>query len=329
MRAWTAALIGCTCLVAASPAAAQWWNPFDEGPDYREPPVIYEEPPPVYAPPPGYYEAPPPGYGPPPGLSNRRPLPPADVPYSDELDARGIEPGYGRDRDLPSGRYIVRPDEGDLPPEDYGYPDADGRTGDPYADDDVYGREEPYGQRLEDAGRPAEPDTRRSQAFSYDALDALARYAPAKKAAVALNDAFRKAAAIRTANTFLISVSARPATGATVRTVDRLLGIDVSDAATTALPPAGTQVERPEAGDLDPAADEAIRRIEDYARDKSDAAAARDDAAAKAAEARLAEAVAGGLDAVAIAGLDAYLGLGEDPALVEAPTPERDERIVR
>ncbi len=79
------------------------------------------------------------------------------------------------------------------------------------------------------------------------ALDALAVYAPAKKAAVKLDDAADRNAAMKKANAWLVTASALPATPATIRALDKLLGIPV-DKDSTALPGAGTSVEKPKVG---------------------------------------------------------------------------------
>ncbi|WP_075215157.1 hypothetical protein [Mongoliimonas terrestris] len=355
------AAVAATLLALSGPAAAQWWNPFDRGPVYLEPPPDYGDPPPVYrprlpdaydAPPPGYDDLPPDtGFVPDPDYGNRapgwregrRPVPPADLLYEEDLDPGAAPRGYSnrRDRDRrlpPEGDWYEDRDSAAVP-DPYGMdayedPYARGPASDPYGQD-PYGRD-PYGQDPYAAdpygpppgtrsGPPADDGwgapTRRRQAYSVEALEALSVYGPAKRSAVAVSDAFQRTTALRQVNTWLISQAARPATAESIRAIDRLLGIDVSDPATTALPPAGTSVERPKAGKSDPAMDAGIDRIAAYANDKADALdrGGPDGEDARSAETRLADGLDGGLEPKAIAGLDAYLGLGEDAALVQAP----------
>lgn len=348
-----AVAVGACVLALPGPAAAQWWNPFDSGPVYLDPPVyeeppVYREPPPVYREPPPAYRAPDTGFIPDPDYTNRpgwregrRPVPPADLLYEDDLEPRSEPRGYSNRRD---GDRRLQPDEdwyedrdSAAVPDPYGMEAYD----DPYASD-PYGQD-PYGQDPYGAA----PDTRSAppadgwggvertrRAYSAEALDALSVYGPAKRAAVAVADAFARTTALRQVNTYLISQSARPATAETIRVIDRLLGIDVTDPATTALPPAGTPVERPKDGKSETATEDGIDRIADYANAKADALDrdGPDGVDVRAAETRLAEGLEGGLDAQAIVGLDAYLGLGEDAALVQAPgaAPDTgDERLTR
>ncbi len=114
---------------------------------------------------------------------------------------------------------------------------------------------DPEPQAGVDAAPPAEggpailrpsPEQRATVNLSR-ALDALSVYAPAKKAAVKLDDAADRNAAMKKANAWLVTASALPATPATIRALDKLLGIPV-DKDSTALPGAGTSVEKPKVG---------------------------------------------------------------------------------
>ncbi len=286
-------------------------------------PVFIDPPPAVYAEPPPGWGDPPPGYGDP---------PPAGSPPRGRLlvapdGTYFIEPLP--DDEYGGERLMVRPDEGD----DYGYP------GEPYPDDDrsratIYGYEEAPGLSNRGSSGGWRPEERLASPPDYDQappiddygqsadiapsagrqIDVLATYAPAKREAVSRSDPLARLDATKKVNAWLVSTSLKPATAATIRAIDKILGIDVSDQRTTALPGAGTSVDRPKAKSTTPADDEGLSRIGAYIdarRGTADAAAA-------------AVALSQGsdkkqLDAEEIAGLDAFLGFVSEEAVVEAP----------
>jgi hypothetical protein len=118
--------------------------------------------------------------------------------------------------------------------------------------------------------------------------DDLALYVAAKRAALAMDPAAR-AAAIRSANAFLVSLSRGPVSTDTIRAVDTLAGL-AAGPDTVRLPGAGTELDRP--GTRPREADRAAaRRIVEGAGGEPGQGA---DAAA--------------LDASALAALDTFLG---------------------
>lgn len=253
---------------------------------YRAPPVYAAPPEPggpviVYAEPPDYYDEapldpPPTGWGRrllarpgeevavPPGyrLLRRGELPPE---FRDDPRGLAIAPEDGIDppairrlEERRRDRQVMRtPDPLDLPPpEDWGREDDWGREAEPAAPPRSGARVIPVEPSLDarsgDPGLgdgPAVitlPPARQTVNLSR-ALDALAVYAPAKKAAVKREDAAERNMAMKKANAWLVTASALPATPATIRALDKLLGIPV-DKDSTALPGAGTSVEKPKAG---------------------------------------------------------------------------------
>lgn len=302
--------------LVAAPAAAQegfydrWGNwvpldpvvpPADVVPDGYRPPGAYyeyEDAPPIYAEPVPEYDAPP-GWG-------RRVVivPPADLPPPGALRPLRRDELPPEFREDPRG-YVIAPDPDSLPayaPDDGGsrarilVPEAvqpgDGLA--PPPQDPGYGLAPPPEDRA-----PADRDPWRGDWGG--ALAALDVYAPAKRAAVTLTDPFARLEAIKSANAWLVAQARQPATAATIRAVDRLLGIEVTPDSTM-LPGAGTEVKRPKAGDGAPFAE----RLDALGAFVADRAAS--DRAGKTAQP---ENVGGiRLEAEEVAGLDAFLGIG-------------------
>lgn len=333
------ATVGLLLIPPSAPAFAQsgWWEeplapPPPPGPIYVDPPpVIYGDPPPGYT-------DPPPGYEP--------------APYDEASPDGWTEPPPRRGRLVlgPDGTYLIEPlpDHGwgeeevvPLPEDDYAapYPDeersgawVDGYNGTPdYTNRPGSGgpSSDPYGVAPPAGSGQGLDEPRLGQAMIAPRLglqlDILATYAPAKRAAVKLNDPFAKAEAVKKANTWLVSASVEAATEGTIRGIDRVLGIDVSDRTTTALPGAGTTVDRPKVKAQDPVNEGAIARIATYADARSQASLepegpTRDSAVAAAATLLLGQGSAEkALDAAEVAGIDAFLGFSGGQAMVQAP----------
>ncbi len=285
-------------------------------------PRVYRTPPPVTGQP-SYIE-------PPPGWSEDTVLvPPGDIPGEGTgrlLRRDELPPEF---RDDTTG-YVLAPDPDSYPadayPPDTYPPDAypaypgDGYPPDVYPPEGVYG-DVPLDRRElappPGFGQPALAG-RSARGGWTRAVAALEDYAPAKRAAVAMEDPFARLSAIRAANTYLVSRSAAPPVAATIRAVDKVLGIPVTDDS-TALPGAGGEITRPKrakGGGLR----EELRRFEDYAAIKADGLDARDEIARQEISqeaARVVSQEAGpGLNEAEIAGLDAFLGLSGSAATV-------------
>lgn len=335
MRAATRAVAaGLAVFVAQASAHAQsgWWSeplapPPPPGPIYVEPPpVIYGDPPPGYG-------DPPPGYEP--------------GPYDEALpDGWDTPQRRGRLVVGPDGTYLVEPlpeygwgdEDIDLPP-DEAYPEnprsrarvnGEGEArysnrrpsagGDP---DQSYINGYADLPRLEPPTRPALTGAPRLESQ----LQVLADYAPAKRAALATADLFARADAVRRANAWLVSASVQPATEATLRGLDRVLGLDVTDPQTTALPGAGTPVERPKVKRPEPVGKGPLARLAAYADARGAAAlepagSPRDQAIASAAGLLVASNGSAALDRDEVDGIDAFLGFAPEQALVRAPADE-------
>ena len=295
-------------------------------PVYAEPPpvIYYEEPPPVYAPPPPGYGEPPPGWG-------RRVLvlPPEEIP-----EARYVEPPpQRRYEEPPPQRQYIEP----RVPDDYfieADPDAE------YEEPPTYSETppEPEPERIEpevaepsDPQRvplePPQPEVRTARQDPGRALSVVPRYAAAKAAAMEMSDDFKRTEEIRKINAWLVSASVQPATAGTIRALDRLAGIKVTEQS-TALPGAGIEIVSPKKGESK-AGHQVVRLLQDYADVKGDIlrAADRSEEAQLAAEAeQVVEAEGVDLDEAEIAGLDAFLGLADPNARIAQRTAEPDRR---
>jgi hypothetical protein len=331
--------------------AGNWVEIVPPPPGYyaEPPPGYYEAPPDYYEPPPEYYEPPTAYAEPPPTWGRRVLLPPGDIPGGRPLRPlrRDELPPEWRDdpgavRIAPDGQALVPPEEvlrrpaervlrerrdaerapefdrppppGLEPPPDEGPVVREALPGiEPLPEDGPAVREAPE-------MRYAEPE-----GGDWDrAVAALTAYAPAKKAAVALQDSFDRLAAVKAANVWLVSSSAQPATAATIRALDKLLGIEATEE-TTALPGAGTEVKKPAAKGAD-AFRGAIERIGDYASLKSDVRRVGDEekaAVEQEAEKLLSDGGKVILDRDEIAGLDLYLGFGDtEPEVAVRTRPD-------
>jgi hypothetical protein len=308
-------LAGAALLATALPATAQVYY---YGP-YSPPPVVYVVPqaPQVYVPfggpplpvpeaipaypmPEAAYPTEPGAYRPDPGVPEVRYYP-RQPDYQPEPS---YEPGYQPDYQPPGG-YAVAP-----PP--FGGPDYS--TQPQYQQGAAPRYETPTGAAaLQPPGlgapAPEQPTAPRLQpSLNYARqIEAIGRYEPAKRAAVALSDVFEQANGVRAANAYLVSVAATPARGNTIAAIDRALGITVTDR-TTALPGAGTDIGQLPAGN----ASAAVDRIGAYAAQKALSLAVQDPAA----RARLVDEAEAILTAHAtlsdedFAAIDGYLGLG-------------------
>jgi hypothetical protein len=344
-----AAALLAACTLAGAPAAAQegyydgagnWVEvvPPPPGvyryPRYVEPPVVYEAPPEYYEPPPDYYEPPPAYAEEPQGWGRRVLVPPEDIPGGRPLRPLRRDELPPEFRDDPRG-YAIAPDPDQIaPPEDY--------YGEAPAEERLRQRNL-QAERVPELDRPSDlvnpppellpeegPVVRRAPPPSDDAdvrsgdwngaVDALFAYAPAKKAAVALQDPFARLAAMKAANAWLVSKSVQPATAGTISAVDKLLGIPVTPES-TALPGAGTSVERPKGKGGDAFAD-AVSGIADYAAARADAypVMSHDERTGLEQDAanRLLEGGEVVLDRDERAGLDLFLGFGEPEPRVAA-----------
>ncbi|BBE74306.1 hypothetical protein [Oharaeibacter diazotrophicus] len=270
-RRRTRIAIAALALVAVTaPAVAEGY--YDAWGEWVElapvPPEPIPEAPPVYrprvAPPPvAVYADPPPGFegvpvytdpraAPAPGWSDPPPIPPEDVPDAGRpapvfrVDPRGYLVGPEGDdpRAAPEPvrpRIVRRAPEPSLVPEPS--PDPVGRAPDG-ATIDVPPVAAVPPASVEPPRGPA-PGVAAPRRIDLGAtMAALALYDPAKRAAVKLADPAARNAAMKKANAYLVTASARPASEATIRAIDKLLGIPV-DKDSTALPGAGTTVERP------------------------------------------------------------------------------------
>lgn len=320
-------------------AQSGWWEeplapPPPPGPVYVDPPpVIYGDPPPGYGdPPPGfepgpYDEASPDGWTEPPPRRGRLVVGPDGTYIIEPLP----EHGWGEEEVVP------------LPEDEYAapYPDEDGSgawvdgyNGTPDYTNRPRGTPSPddYGSAPAPGNGQGLEEPRLGQAMIAPRLglqlDVLATYAPAKRAAVKLNDPFAKAEAVKKANTWLVSASVEAATEGTIRGIDRVLGIDVSDRTTTALPGAGTTVDRPKVKSQDPVNEGAIARIATYADARSQAALEPEGPARSAAVTAAAKLLLGqgseekALDPAEVAGIDAFLGFEGGQAMVQAPADQ-------
>lgn len=314
---------------------------------------------PFDAPPPGYYVEPPPQvyYEPPPLLRQAPPVyadPPPQVYYEPPVyDDRPVyaepPPGWGR-------RVLVAPPE-NIPDQRYAYPAPDRRVIEPRVPDDYFIEADPDAERLsteeprrdygeapverrglppaDDSGGLDQPDRPSLDPPAQDrrlaigdpgrALAALPRYAAAKQEAIGIADPFKRVETVRKVNAWLVAASAQPATAGTISALDRLLGLEVT-AQTTALPGAGIEIERPSAGESDKGRSVAAR-LSDYAARKGSilrAGAGEAGGIAADAERRLED---GGIDLAPeeIAGLDAFLGLGDASAIVAQRAGNDDE----
>lgn len=297
-------------IATAGSAAAQegfydrWgnWVPLDPVappvaivPDGYRPPGAYyeyEDAPPIYAEPAPEYDAEP-GWG-------RRVVivPPADLPPQGELRPLRRDELPPEFREDPSG-YVIAPDPDSLPayaPDDGGSrarllaPEDQGPTYSTAPDWQPESQDpDPYGPRPTVGGDWG------------GALAALDVYAPAKRAAVKISDPYARLEAMKSANAWLVAQSRQPATAATIRALDRLLGIDVTPDSTM-LPGAGTEVKRPERADSGAFA-ERIDALGSYVADRTTSG----DVGKAARPANV-----GGiqLEAEEVAGLDAFLGIG-------------------
>jgi hypothetical protein len=227
---------------------------------------------------------------------------PYDEPYGEAPPtdgAAGVEPTPG---DLP---YESRVDEGGyvlrtVPAERFFDPGSSATLNDPYALPRIedgpaggyYGDPQQGEIPLPDVGAVPGAD---------QMIDAFARYAAAKRGALAETDPGARLAAIRRANAYLLTLSRGDLSTGSIRAVDLALGITPVSNDTVQLPGAGTEVMRP---DRKPAkADrDAARRLVEYGllRNRGEAA---DVAVGR---------VMGdetGLGAQETAGLDRFLGL--------------------
>lgn len=305
-------------------------------PRYVEPPVAYDAPPDYYEPPPDYYEPPPAYAEEPQGWGRRVLVPPEDVPGGRPLRPLRRDELPPEFRDDPRG-YAIAPDPDQMvPPEEfYGEGPAEDRLrqrrleAERAPDFDLPRQAEnppPPDLLPPEEGpvvRQAPPPSEYSDAPSGNwnrAVDALFAYAPAKKSAVALQDPFERLAAVKAANAWLVARSAQPATAGTISAVDKLLGIPVTPES-TALPGAGTSVEKPE-GKGREAFGDAVPRIADYAAARADAYPVTSHGERGGLEQDAANRLLEGGDVVLDrdeqAGLDLFLGFGDPEPRVAA-----------
>lgn len=220
-------------LPATGPLAAQEFVRDRDGNWYLvEEPIFAPEPvDPAYIPQPPRWREPPFGDA---GGHLRGRVPVYDEPYP---GVRVYEPRSAAAPDI----YMP---ELDTRPEDFG----GGATHrlDPYlrgTDDGPYAGYSLPDPSLDPGAGGAIPDGWRE---APDALDQnLAVYVAAKRAAVARQDVLARAQAVKAANAWLVSLSKGPVSSSAIAVIDRVAGIETIDEDTTALPGAGTSLERP------------------------------------------------------------------------------------